>query len=517
MTIPTGILLLVLSLGVFLLQNKLAKGYSIILLLSAIFYNLLVTPNQIKFDFIGFNIDLFKYNDFSYLISFAFLIFGLLSLIFVWSKKKDKYFYIFAIWQIGAAVSILSVNDFLSYFVFWEIITLSSVLLLLKDGYLDQAKYYFTFHIAGTVLLLIGIGINYSQTGTMTLEIMSGYTFFLLAIMIKGAALPFHLWLISVYPEVDLKTTVILSAYTSKVGIFSLYLLLPNLDLQVVGGLIAVIGVLYALKQHRMSRLLSFHLVSQMGYVIAGIGSQYSIGQLGGVYHLINNIFYKGLLFMVAAVLVEEFDTDDLMIIKGRGRLKPLLFIITIVASASIAGVPFFNGYISKLLIKKGLSNSVAGYLLMLAGIGTALSFIKVLYYGFITKIEDKEISKKLSGKHIIPMIILSSLCIILGIYPEVILSFFQVKLKAFGSHYLWKGVWPILTALLLFKVMYERLNKFIITITPEIELKKYILPPLERSLKKLRLAHSGNLQHYLIWILSTLVFLWGYMLIQLR
>ncbi len=523
MTLSAGILILILSPGVILCKKRWSKIYPILLsLFGLLYHHFLSVESSFVVEFFGFKLNLSSYRLSGDILTYAFLIFGLCVYIFLWSKEKDRFYYMFTLWQVGAAAAILFVGDFLSFFIFWEVISLSSVCILFREAGLSLTGRYFIYQMFGTVSLLIGIGLNYAHTGGMDLQVNTGQLFFWLAIMVKGGVIPFHYWLTSIYPEIRLETTVFLSAYTTKVGIYSLAILLPLMDLQIFGGLIAVIGVIYALKQHRMSRLLAFHLISQMGYVIASINSQIMYGQIGAIYHLINNIFYKGLLFMVAALLMDLFQTDDLMIIRGRGRRYLPLFIITLIAAGSIVGLPGLNGFISKSLIKKGLTNSLTANLLTIAGIGTALSFIKVLYYGFLCVNDQKQSSNSLrvNWHQYVSMSIIGLVCCLIGLFPFLVISRFDLTVNLFNWTDLWKGIWPIILAVILFITCFPQLNKLILQITPDLEgvfvtARRIILVQINLGLKHLQRLHSGNVQHYLVWIVLTILILWTYIAIM--
>lgn len=515
MTLSAGLFLVLLTFGVLLIRAKWVRLYSIVALLFAIFYQLLLSTEPAStWKWMGFLIQLYQFRPLSQWLAYAFLLYGIISFVFLWPENKGRFFSFFALFHIGCSTAILFAGDLFSFFLLWECICLSAFCLLLLESCWDEAKTYLVYHLFGSISLLIGIGINYQVTGGIHLPPEAGQLFFLIAILVKGGVFPFHSWLLRVYPQLKPGLTVFLSAYTTKAGLFSLTILLSGIDLQLFGGLIAVIAVVYALKQHSLMRLLSFHLLSQMGYVIVAFGIHSLLGDIGGIYHLINNILYKGLLFMVAATLIQTFKTDDLTVLKGRGKQIPLLFIVTLIASLAIAGVPLFNGYISKLLIKKSLQSATVGFLLSLAGVGTALSFLKVVYYGFVSKTEEPGQNISLDKSVRFSLIALAVLCLIAGNFSQVIVSLYPDPLPLYSLSSLWAGIWPILLACFLFKRFYVQINHWLVTHLSDFRADwNPVIRLGNTGLKQLRSLHTGNVQHYLIWLITVLAFFWTYLL----
>jgi len=290
---------------------------------------------------------------------------------------------------VGSSLALLFVGDFISFFFFWELITVAAFFLIFDrfDPSLRfTAEYYFIVHIMGGLSLLFGIILHYNYTGDILLGAPArGLPFFILGIAIKLGFLGLHTWIPHTYAVIPFQLTVLMSAYTSKIGVYALYRLI-----ELEGPLIAYLGLInalgggiLALKHSHLRLIISYSIVSQIGYMMVGIGAG-GIAAAGGMFHLINHILYKGLLFMMAGTITYSLRKESLNNLGGLWRHMPVTFLAGLVGSFSIAGLPLFNGYVSKAWIKAGIDSSILYYGLQVAGVLTSLIFIKVLYFGFL-------------------------------------------------------------------------------------------------------------------------------------
>ena len=209
------------------------------------------------------------------------------------------------------------------------------------------------------------------------------------AVLIKTAMMPLHGWLIGSYTKAPLLGSFVLSAFATKVGVYTaartLSVSLAGLPvLSLLGAAMAVTAVLAALRQHSARRLLSYHIISQVGYMLAGVGLLESdFGITAGLFHAVNHIIYKGLLFLVVAVVAEHLGHDDLRRMGGLVRRFPLVFVCAVIGAAAIVGLPLTSGYASKELLKKAAGEPQTT-LLIVASVGTAVSFTKFVYLIFL-------------------------------------------------------------------------------------------------------------------------------------
>jgi multicomponent Na+:H+ antiporter subunit D len=215
-----------------------------------------------------------------------------------------------------------------------------------------------------------------------------------------------------------------------------------------MGGAMAVFGAFAALLQSDMRRLLSYHIQSQVGYMIAGVGlGGAAIGHGGKYYHelatagafghVFNHILYKGLLFMAVGVIIYRTGKESLDDIGGLGRKMPLTAATFAVAALSIAGFPGFNGFVSKGMIigaanKKELE--VLWYLLLIGGVGTFLSFIKLGYFAFIEGEYSGEVRDANLGQSV-AMVTVAVLCVAFGLAPNLLFEILPVPAAAYEYH----------------------------------------------------------------------------------
>ena len=217
--------------------------------------------------------------------------------------------------------------------------------------------------ISAAVLFFIAIVVH-ADGGSLDVELLdpAAQPFMFFATLIKTAMMSLHGWLIGSYSRAGFIGSFILSAYGTKVGVYTAARTvafspgsLPVLSL--IGAAVAVVAVLFALAQHSARRLLSFHIISQVGYMLVGVGlvgaGEMSGGEVSffgataGLFHAINHILYKALLFLVVAVVADYVGHDDLRRTGGLARKMPLVFLCGLIGACAITGLPFTSGYVS--------------------------------------------------------------------------------------------------------------------------------------------------------------------------
>ena len=291
------------------------------------------------------------------------------------------------------------------------------------------------FSLMSGFSLLVGIVLQYNATGTFELMYPeAGLFFFILGIGIKTAFLPLHFWVPWGYPAASFPCSALLAALCTKVGVYAVARVLPPSDfINTMGACMAIFAVIMALLQSDLRRLLSYHIISQVGYMVAAVGLGAAISVDGGLLHLVNHMIYKALLFMSAGALIFAVGTEDLHELHnpaekpktaaGKAALwkaMPIAFIGALVGALAISGTPLFNGYVSKYLIKSAMhGTNPAEWLLMVASVGTALSFSKFVYFGFIKG--RGKVQRKLPFSMQAAIVALSASCIITGIWPQLL------------------------------------------------------------------------------------------------
>jgi NADH-quinone oxidoreductase subunit L len=254
----------------------------------------------------------------------------------------------------------------------------------------------------------------------------------------KAGSMPFHTWIPDAAEDAPLPFMAFLpSALEKLLGIYllarislDLFELTPGSSmsylLMIVGVVTILLAVMMALIQKDFKKLLSYHAVSQVGYMILGIGTALPIGILGGLFHMINHAIYKCCLFLTAGSVERQTGTTDLKELGGLGRKMPVTFACFLVTAAAISGVPPFNGFYSKELIFDGAIES--GWIFYVgAALGaffTAASFLKLghaAYFGKPTKITEK--AKEAPWQMLLPMLALAALCVLFGLWNALPLN----------------------------------------------------------------------------------------------
>ncbi len=380
-------------------------------------------------DIIFFPFEFSVGNSYASTVRFALALTG--SVIFLFNAgKKSFIFHLFSIWAISSALIITLAENFLTLFLFWELLSLTTAGIIFISNNQNSYKkggIYLLAHLSGGLLLLTGILINYEATGSLSLAIPeAGQIFFVLAVGIKTAFIPFNFWLINGYPAASWQGTVLLSALSTKAGVYAVARILePSLAIAYMGGFMAIYGVILALMQKKMRPLLSYHIISQVGYMVAGVGLGLSLSVDGGLLHLLNHMLYKGLLLMTAGAVIYATGTEKMKKLGGFWTRVPFTTMAALTGSLAISGIPPFNGFISKTLLKYGTGEErYLSILLLIAGVGTVMSFSKFMYFGFFRKNngEDRVTEIKMVPWSLrIPMLITSLFIIIMGVYPSIL------------------------------------------------------------------------------------------------
>ncbi|MFA5146760.1 MAG: proton-conducting transporter membrane subunit [Candidatus Omnitrophota bacterium] len=335
--------------------------------------------------------------------------------------------------------------------------------------------------IGGTdAVMIFGIAVLWAMTGTFSMSKMhiplngilpfAAYLSLAIASFAKAGAMPFHSWLPDVAEDGPAPVTAYLPASLDKLlGIYLLARISMNVFIMndisrglllIVGSVTIVLAVIYALVQHDLKRLLGYHAVSQVGYMILGIGTGNPIGIAGGLFHMLNHAIYKSCLFLAGGAVEKETGTTDLDKLGGLAQAMPVTFLAFLVASLSISGIPPFNGFASKWMVYQGIIESACGkggrlWVLWLtaAMFGSALtvaSFMKLVHSVFLGRPSGSldNIKEAVSAMKL-PMVILAALCVVFGIFAfSVPLSI--LILPAIGARVSYEGLWSpaIATAL---------------------------------------------------------------------
>lgn len=373
---------------------------------------------------------------------------------------------------IGGAIGVALAGNFLTLFIFWELLTISVGGLILLGGTPQAVRMgyrFILFQLGGGLMLFLGIMQHYAVTGSLLLAIpQAGLPFFLLGIGIKAVFLPLHVWLPWSYPSASFASSVVLAGLTTKVGVFAVARLLPaHHGIVLMGACMAVFGAAFALLQSNLRRLLSYHIISQVGFMVAGVGLGSFLSVDGGLLHMINHMLYKALLFMSAGAIIYSTGREDLHDLREKGGTafspiwKPIWvgMVGAIIGALAISGMPPFNGYVSKYLLKKAMYGAgPAQWMLWVAGVGTSISFCKFVYFGFIKG--RAKAYRKLPVSMRVAVLAVSACCLLFGICPGLLspLLPYHSSLQVYS----WAGIWASLQIILAGVAIFVLLSKIL-------------------------------------------------------
>ena len=356
---------------------------------------------------------------------------------------------------LGAIQGTVLAKDLISFYVFIEMTTVATYLLIIHKRSVDalQAGYkYILMTLIGAFLIFLSIILVYVDTGSYEVIVVTksgGFiaaVLFLLGCFVKAGVVPLHTWLPDAHPAAPSPVSAFLSGMMIKIGAYGIIrFIFPilNFDLpatnfgEILSSLIMsigvasmLIGVLLALAQTDVKRLLAYHSISQMGYILLGIGLGTKLGLAGGLYHLVNHAMFKGLLFLCMGAVTYSTGTRKLDDLGGLWKRMPITTSTCIIAALAISGIPPFNGFASKTVLAEAVANYnfVLKFVMMVTAALTFASFLKLIGYTFFGEPQKQLITvKEVPLPMLLPMIVLAILCVLLGINAQFVLNRFIV------------------------------------------------------------------------------------------
>jgi multicomponent Na+:H+ antiporter subunit D len=397
---------------------------------------------------------------FGLLVSLTVLISGLYS--FKYMSKDDtlEKYYVLYLMLSGSVLGLVLTGDIFNMFVMIEIMTFAAVALTAfrnyAEGALEAAFKYLVIGSIGSSFVLTGIIILYSQVHTLNMAQISALLYnnltpssiFAFALMfagfsIKAFIVPFHPTAPDAYMAAPASVSMLFSGMVNKAGVYGLirltYIIFQSMNLSsmqfllvFLGTVTMFVGVTMALSQHDFKRLLAFHSISQIGYVMTAVGLSTALGITGGLYHAMNHTLFKGLLFLCAGAVYYSVGTTDLDKLGGLAKRMPQTTAIFLIGAFSISGIPPFNGFVSKWLIyhatfQKAMESDNIGYLFvtiiaLIVSVMTLASFIKVSQSVFFGELpEEYKETKEAPLSMRIPMWIMAVLCFAAGVLPQYV------------------------------------------------------------------------------------------------
>ncbi|MFH2202360.1 MAG: Na(+)/H(+) antiporter subunit D [Elusimicrobiota bacterium] len=338
----------------------------------------------------------------------------------------------------GSALGVVFAGDWITMFVFWELMSVASIFIIWMGdtpGSLKAGYRYLLVHVMGGGILFAGILLHLANGGSSEFLALTGQGpltpagwLILTGVAVNSAIPPLHAWLTDAYPECTVTGSVVQSAFTTKTAVYVLLRAFPGAEpLAVIGVIMALYGVVFAVLENDIRRLLSYHIVSQVGFMVAGVGLGTALSLDGAAAHAFCHILYKGLLFMGAGAIIYATGKSKLTELGGLVRQMPAVLVLFMVGAFSISGLPMFNGFISKTMTISAFGHEhriVLELLLELASVGTFLSIgLKLAYHAFFG--EDCKIkAKALPANMYVAMGFAAALCTLLGLFPQMLYDF---------------------------------------------------------------------------------------------
>ncbi len=386
-SIPPFAIYIVGALVLPLLAQKKAKQFTALLIPVIAFFNLLRMPEGIYWtvSFLKYELVFGRVDRLSLVFGSIFIIASFIGLLYAIHIKETGQ-HTAALLYVGSTLGVVFAGDLFSLFVFWELMAASSVFLIWyqrSKASLDAGFRYILVHMTGGCILLAGIVIHINATGSLQFDRFAMDTlaakFILTGFLINAAVPPLHAWLADAYPEGTITGAVFLTAFTTKSAVYVLARSFPGVELLVwLGAIMALYGVVYAVLENDIRRLLAYHIISQVGYMVCGVGLGSEMAINGASAHAFCHILYKAVLFMGMGAVIQVTGRRKMTDLQGRGLYKqmPITLILYMIGAFSISAVPLFNGFISKTMVVAAageLNRPVIEILLHLASVGTFL------------------------------------------------------------------------------------------------------------------------------------------------
>lgn len=384
-----------------------------------------------RLSFLGYDLALLRCDALSRIFGLVFAVAATLANLYGWHRRSAAE-QVAALLYGGGGLGVVYAGDLLSMLFAWEIMAVASAILVFGGGVRGSTaagQRYLIAHVVAGSLMVFGIGgLAGGESGLQFAAISGGgwpaYAI-LAGLCINAAVPPLHAWLPDAYPRASLAGSVFLSTFTTKAAVYCLARGYAGEEILIwAGAAMAVYGVIFATMEDDMRRLLSYHIVSQVGYMVCGIGIGTALAVNGAVAHAVCHILYKALLFMAVGAVIAGTGRGRLSELGGLYKAMPVALALYMVGALSISGAPLFNGFVSKSLVVSGAAEAhhdAAVFLLTLASVGTFLSVgLKLPYFAWVAApVTATNRASEPPAAMMAAMAILAILCFVLGVWPQ--------------------------------------------------------------------------------------------------
>ncbi len=434
----------------------------------------------------------FKFEFILYHLSWVFAmiagVVGFAAVLGMVSTAKDSYEWLFALMSLTGVYGVFLADDLISFFIFWEIMTFASFMMVLKYNRKASLK-YFLLSVLGAYAMLIAIGIIYAKVGAFDFtsvqrvfyqdamrsvmgsdtlfsrnELLLIFGLFLTAFGVKAGTFPLHVWAPDAYSETNQSYTAMFSGVLSKAGVYGMlviYILLgtrlmyefgnigaaPKFGYVIafLGGITIIVGGLLAALQEDIRKLFAYSSISQIGYILVGIGVGTALSIEAAIYHAISHALFKGLFFLIVATIIHRTGKTQFKDMGGLAEKMPVTFAMAFVAILSLAGIPPLVGFASKWLIFEAVIHQNMPILGGMLFFGSAIGFVYLIRFTYAvwfgqrpTELDD---TKDAPLPLAIAMGILALLNVVFGIAPGIVAGELN---KIFGKEIIQGTIWEL-------------------------------------------------------------------------
>jgi multicomponent Na+:H+ antiporter subunit D len=429
---PVVIMLIAAALVVVLprtLRRAVAVAAPILMLAHLAFF--LETGDSWSFTWLSLDLEPLRVDKLSLAFGYVFGIAGALGAIYAW-HQESKLQQAAALAYAGSSIGVVFAGDLVTLVLFWELMAVSSAYLVWGGGWPNSqsasARYLFVHMVGGSTVLagvLWHLGTGGSTDFTLFDGTIAGWLI-LGGFAINAAIPPLHAWLADAYPEASITGSVFLSAFTTKTAVYVLARGFAGWEILIVLGVImALYGVIFAVLENDIRRLLAYHIISQVGYMVAAVGMGTEVAINGAVAHAFAHVIYKGLLFMGAGAVIYATGRRTLTALGGiAGRMR-IVVALYMIGALAISAFPLFSGFTTKSMIifaaeEEHIEWAVA--LLYLASVGTFLhTGLKLPYFTWFGPRRDDIPVGPVPKNMIVAMIGAAALCVGIGVYPQLL------------------------------------------------------------------------------------------------
>ncbi|MFQ5588543.1 MAG: Na(+)/H(+) antiporter subunit D [Nitrospiria bacterium] len=381
-------------------------------------------------NFIGYDLVFGRVDKLSLGFGSVFMVSAFASLVFA-LHVKDTREHIAALLYVGSATGAVFAGDLFSFFLFWEMASFASVFLIWLRGEEKSSAAgmrYLLVHIVGGLFLFGGIVLHVGSGGGLAFVEMPkeglASMLMLMGFLINAAVPPVHAWLADAYPEATVTGIIFLSVFTTKTAVYAMIRSFPGMPILVVlGAIMAVYGVMYAVNENNCQRVWCYHLISQNGYMVTGIGLGSELGLNSAASLAYTNIIYKALLMMGISSVTYMTGRRKQSELGGLIRTMPWTFVLFVIGGFAIAGVPPLLGFVSKSIVVTVAGEMHQGWVILMlvfGACGTWLHPLKLIYMVFMG--EDKKIPASDPPDNMLwGMRILAGICIVFGVFPDLL------------------------------------------------------------------------------------------------